>query len=84
MRISNTEIVKGLSVERSIQLAITKMFNEKAAALYLTSIEFKDGYAVHTGTHGDENYNWVQTTYFIATKMGGDFIRVDCCYEQGE
>tara|TARA_R110002096_G_scaffold337871_1_gene531174 strand:+ start:145 stop:420 length:276 start_codon:yes stop_codon:yes gene_type:complete len=82
MKLSNTSLIKGLSVEASIVAAINEMFNARASAEYVDCLVVDGlvGVCVQTEEKCTRSYTYTSTSYFIATQViGTDFVRVDYC-----
>jgi len=80
MKLSNVSIIKGQTAEQSIIVAIGEMFNSRAAANFLSCLTVYG----FVGTCTQEVDNkitepYISTSYFIATQMAEDFIRVEYC-----
>jgi hypothetical protein len=84
MKLSNTSLIKGLSVKESIVAAINEMFNERASADFINSLVVEGfvGSCIEVEEKGDSTYTYTSKSYFVATQViGTDFVRVDYCSE---
>lgn len=80
MKVSNVSIIKGLPVNESIVAAITEMFNERASKAFIDTLTIDElvGICIQTADINLSNPP-TRVSYFIATKLQGDFIRVEYC-----
>ena len=80
MKLSNTSIIKGLSVQDSIVAAINEMFNDRASSAYIECLVVDALVGTCVEVEVNDMYTHTRTSYFIATQiLGTDFIRVDYC-----
>ena len=79
MKISNTAIIKGLTVDGSIIAAINEMFNGQASAEFVECLVVDGFVGTCLRTVDSMAGSDTHTGYFIATIMAADFIRVDYC-----
>ena len=80
MKLSNTSIIKGLSVQDSIVAAINEMFNERASAEFVECLVVEGLVGTCVEVEVEDMYTNTRTSYFIATEiMGTDFIRIEYC-----
>jgi hypothetical protein len=80
MELSNTSIIKGLSVQDSIVAAINEMFNNRASADFIDCLVVDAFVGTCVQVEVCDIYTNTRTSYFIATQMvGTDFVRVDYC-----
>tara|TARA_R110000851_G_C12923646_1_gene550602 strand:- start:418 stop:675 length:258 start_codon:yes stop_codon:yes gene_type:complete len=79
MKISNTVIIKGLTIDGSIIAAINEMFNKQASAEFIECLVIDGFVGTCLQTVGSMAGSDAHTGYFIATIMAADFIRVDYC-----
>jgi len=80
MKVSNVSIIQSQNVEQSIISAIREMFNSRAAADFISCLNVYD----LVGTCIQEIDNkitepYISTSYFIATQISENFIRVEYC-----
>tara|TARA_R110000782_G_C14462638_1_gene373648 strand:- start:161 stop:430 length:270 start_codon:yes stop_codon:yes gene_type:complete len=80
MKLSNTSIIKGLSIKDSIVAAINEMFNDRASAAYTDCLVVDAFVGTCIEVEVKDMYTNTCTSYFIATEiLGTDFVRVDYC-----
>tara|TARA_R110000764_G_scaffold35726_1_gene80017 strand:- start:113 stop:412 length:300 start_codon:yes stop_codon:yes gene_type:complete len=89
MKLSETSIIKGLSIRDSIIAAFNEMLKDRSSSAYtdcLCNAAYTDCLVVD-GLVGkcievevNDTYTKTRTSYFIATEiLGTDFVRVDFC-----
>ena len=71
MKLSNTSLIKGLSVKESIVAAINEMFNERASADFINSLVVEGfvGSCIEVEEKGDSTYTYTSKSYFVATQV---------------
>lgn len=80
MKLSNTSIIKGLSIKDSIITAINEMFNDRAASKFIDCLVVEAFVGTCVEVEVKDMYTNTRTSYFIATQiLGTDFVRVDYC-----
>jgi hypothetical protein len=80
MKLSNTSIIKGLSIKDSIVAAINEMFNDRASAAYIDCLVVDAFVGTCVEVEVKDMYTNTRTSYFIATEiLGSDLIRVEYC-----
>jgi len=82
MKVLNVSIIKGLTVKESIKASIIEMFNTDSSVNFLDCLEVKGfvGVCVQEIANGI-TAPYTSTGYFIASDLGGDFVRVEYCSE---
>ena len=80
MRLSNTSLIKDLSVNDSIIAAINEMFNERSVSAFIECLVVDGFVGTCVQIEDDKLYTTTTTSYFIATQITGtDFVRVEYC-----
>jgi len=80
MKVSNISIIKGQTAEQSIIDAISEMFNSRASESFISCL-IVDGMVGTCIQKVDNEISkaYTTTSYFIATKITNDLIRVEYC-----